>query len=121
MRLSPRTPRSPRSARVGNALFVKVKHDGKVAGVLEVDTMVGYEELLQRCAERLEGKRVSTLHYLDGDGELILIRGEDELRLLVDQNLTSNFSVVANLRKKKGSKKQGSRRLKKAQSSLGGV
>ena len=114
--VSPRGLVSPRSM---TSLFVKIKCDGKVAGVLEVNRNLNFEELVAKVAHRLNGPTVNSLHYVDADGEFILIKGESELRLLIDQNVSSNFSVVANHKRKK--KKQGSRRLIKTHSTVGGV
>ena len=77
-----------------------------------------------RLATRRVKKPVRTMHYVDADGERILVKNEQVLRVLVDQNLSMNFSLIVNMqRTKKGGssiKKRGSRTLKKALSSLGG-
>jgi hypothetical protein len=99
--------RSPRgqinfmSPRPVNALFVKLKYHGKVS-VIEVKRSLSYNDLVNYCSNKL-GKRVKTIHYVDPDGEPILLKGEKEFRFLIDQNVGVNFSIVVNRIKQKGS------------------
>jgi hypothetical protein len=105
---SPRSPgRDPGSARAAamnlrlvsgrnlqDVLFVKIRCGGKVT-VVEASRLLSFAELQSLCS-KATGRGVRTVHAIDADKELTLLKGEKDLEFVLDSLKSSSFSVVVN-------------------------
>ena len=100
-------PISPRSGAAGapqntgqrrelsETLYIKVRHSGKVA-LVETTRLVTLAELTRLCARAAGVSSVRTLHFMDADKELTLLKSEADLAFVLESLTLHTCNMVIN-------------------------